>query len=81
MAHRTYQKWLFGDRLYIQVKVADELWYNRLVGSDDCHDYREYKLFSIGWLTRADLSAKLFNVTILTLVFKIALHCKPATKL
>lgn len=67
MAHRSLGGWLIPNRLFLQLKVANELWYfSRKDGSNE----RQVSLFFVGWYDQQPLKAKLFTIIILWLSFQ-----------
>lgn len=64
MAHKKFSKWLFNGRLFVQFKVANELWYFSRKDEVQMH------LFFVGWYERPNGLAKLFSITFLNLSFQ-----------
>lgn len=73
MAHKKLGGWLLQDRLYVQLKIANELWtYDRKDGSGECATH----LFFVGWYAVSGQEAKLLTINALwiSLQVGVALH-------
>ena len=64
MAHRRFVLWLFKDRLFVQLKLANELWYySRNDGSGE----KQVSMFFVGWYEREGSRARLLTINALWL--------------
>ena len=67
MAHKTAGGWLVEGKLFAQIKVANELWYNTLK-----NDEKVVHLFSFGWTEMEEHQPhKLYTLIILWISIKI----------
>lgn len=62
MATKRLGGWIIQDKLYAQIKVADELWY---FGRRDDSGERQVSLFFFGWFEREGMKAKMLTITVL----------------
>lgn len=70
MAHKKVAGWIIPDKLFVQVKIANELWgYSRRDGTGE----QQTHLFFVGWYDVPGQKGKLFSMSILWLSIQIGL--------
>lgn len=67
MAHKKLGGWVIKNKLFAQIKIANELWsFSRKDGSNQ----KQVHLFFVGWYEK-DGAAKLFTITCLWLSIQV----------
>lgn len=68
MAHKRFGGWVIKDKLYVCLKVANELWY---YGGKDGKEVQKHLVF-FGWYeNKEEPKAKLFSITFLWVSLQI----------
>ena len=67
MAHKKFSKWLYKNKLFLQIKIANELWYFSR------ENEKQYHLIFIGWYEIENSNAKLFTINLLNFSLQIGI--------
>jgi hypothetical protein len=74
MAHKKLSGWVIRKRLWVALKIANELWYFTQEHPDGYR--REYHLFFFGWYKKEGLPVKVFSLTLLWLQIQVGIASK-----
>ena len=67
MAHKKFSKWAFKNKLFLQIKIANELWYYSRENEKENH------LIFIGWYQRENQIGKLFTINLFNFSLQIGI--------